>query len=58
MPLGKNVSKNIEELYKDNDKNGEERGNKGKKRSRKQIIAIAYSASKKKRSSSDGYMKS
>lgn len=49
MPLGKNVSKNIKELYADNKKKGKARGANGKVRSRKQIIAIAYSASKKKR---------
>jgi len=48
MPLGKNVSKNIEELYRDNSKKGQERGNKGKKRSRNQIIAIAYHATRGK----------
>lgn len=48
MPLGKNVSKNIHELYNDNRKKGKARGNKGKKRSRKQIIAIAIAASKRK----------
>lgn len=49
MPLGKNVSKNIKELYKDNKKKGKAKGANGKARSRKQIIAIAYSASKKKK---------
>lgn len=48
MPLGKNIQKNIQELYKDNMRKGKERGNNGTPRSRKQIIAIAYSASKKK----------
>lgn len=47
MPLGKNVSKNIRELYADNKKKGKERGAGGKPRSRKQIIAIALSKSKK-----------
>lgn len=49
MPLGKNVSKNIKELYKDNKKNGKAKGANGKARSRKQIIAIAMSAAKKKK---------
>lgn len=49
MPLGKSVSKNIRELYADNKRSGKERGNKGKPRSRAQIIAIAYSAAKKKK---------
>lgn len=48
MPLGKNVSNNIKELYKDNKKKGKARGAKGKKRLRKQIIAIAISASKRR----------
>ena len=48
MPLSKNVLKNIKELYADNKKAGKAKGNNGKKRSRKQIIAIAISASKKK----------
>lgn len=47
MPLGKNISKNIEELYKDNKKKGKARGANGKARSRKQIVAIGYSAAKK-----------
>jgi len=47
MPLGKNVSKNIAELYKDNKKKGKARGANGKPRSRAQIIAIAYHAAKK-----------
>jgi hypothetical protein len=47
MPLGKNVSKNIRELYHDNTKKGKARGNKGKPRSRAQIIAISYHAAKK-----------
>jgi hypothetical protein len=48
MPLGKNVSKNIKELYKDNKKKGKARGAGGKPRSRAQIIAIAYHAAHKK----------
>lgn len=44
MPLSKNVSANIRELYKDNKRKGKKRGANGKKRSRKQIIAIALSA--------------
>lgn len=47
MPLGKNVSKNIKELYKDNKKTGKAKGASGKARSRKQIIAIALSAAGK-----------
>lgn len=49
MPLGKNVQKNIKELYADNRKSGKARGANGKPRSRSQIIAIAYSASKKRK---------
>jgi len=41
MPLGKNVSKNIHELYKDNKKTGKARGANGKPRSQAQIIAIS-----------------
>jgi hypothetical protein len=41
MPLGKNVSANIKELYQDNKKKGKARGANGKIRSRAQIIAIA-----------------
>ena len=47
MPLGKNVSANISELYADNKKKGKERGAGGKTRSRAQIIAIALSAAGK-----------
>lgn len=47
MPLGKNVSKNIHELYEDNKKSGKARGAGGKVRSRDQIIAIALSAAGK-----------
>jgi hypothetical protein len=50
MPLGKNVSANIEELYKDNKKSGKARGANGKPRSRKQIIAIAMHAAGKSKS--------
>lgn len=49
MPLSKNVSKNIRELYKDNMKKGKARGANGKPRVRKQIIAIALSAAKRKK---------
>jgi hypothetical protein len=52
MPLGKNVQKNIKELYKDNKKKGKARGANGKVRSRSQIIAASLAAagkSKKKR---------
>ena len=48
MPLTKSISKNIKELYADNKKNGKSKGDNGKPRSRKQIIAIAVNASKKK----------
>ena len=44
MPLGNNVSKNIKELYADNKKSGKAKGANGKKRSRDQMIAIAFSA--------------
>jgi hypothetical protein len=47
MPLGRNVSANIRELYADNKKSGKERGAKGKLRSKKQIIAIALAAAGK-----------
>lgn len=47
MPLTKNVSKNIRELYKDNKKSGKARGANGKPRSRSQILAIALSKAKK-----------
>jgi hypothetical protein len=47
MPLGKNVSANIRELYADNKKKGKERGAGGKPRSKDQIIAIALSAAGK-----------
>lgn len=49
MPLTKNVSKNIHELYADNKKKGKERGANGKPRSRKQIIAIALASARKKK---------
>jgi hypothetical protein len=47
MPLGKNVSANISELYADNKKKGKARGADGKVRPRAQIIAIALSAAGK-----------
>jgi len=47
MPLGKNVSANISELYADNKKKGKNRGAGGKPRSKAQIIAIALSAAGK-----------
>jgi hypothetical protein len=50
MPLGKNVSANISELYADNKKKGKERGAGGKPRNRAQIIAIALSAAGKSKS--------
>jgi hypothetical protein len=59
MPLGTDVSKNISELSADNKKKGKERGDNGKQRSRKQIIAIALNAAgKSKRSTDTGYIKS
>lgn len=48
MPITKNIKKNFHELYADNKKSGKERGAGGKPRSRKQIIAIALSKTKKK----------
>lgn len=50
MPLKtgkKNVGYNIKELIKDNKKSGKERGNNGKPRPMKQILAIALSKGKK-----------
>ena len=47
MPLGKNVSANISELYADNKKKGKARGAMGKPRSRDQIVAIALTAAGK-----------
>lgn len=47
MPLGKNVSRNIRELTKDNKKKGKAKGANGKVRGRKQIIAIALNAAGK-----------
>lgn len=49
MPLGKNVSKNVSELYKDNKKSGKARGANGKMRPRKQMVAIALHAADKSR---------
>jgi hypothetical protein len=51
MPLGKNVSANISELYADNKKKGKERGAGGKPRSKAQIIAISLSAAGKSKGS-------
>jgi hypothetical protein len=47
MPLGRNVSKNISELYADNKKSGKAKGAMGKPRSKAQIIAIALSVAGK-----------
>lgn len=47
MPLGKDVSANIKELYRDNKKSGKARGANGKPRSREQILAIAEHAAHK-----------
>lgn len=49
MPLGKDIGRNIRELRKDNMKSGSERGAHGKKRSKRQMLAIALSASRKAR---------
>lgn len=49
MPITKNVTKNIKELVADNKKEWKEKGANGKERSIKQIVAIAYSAAKKKK---------
>lgn len=52
MPMGKSVSKNMKELYKDNAKSGKAKGANGKARSREQMVAIAMNAagkSKKKK---------
>lgn len=49
MPLKGSVSNIIKELIKDNKKKGKARGNKGKKRPMKQIIAIALSKTGKSR---------
>ena len=48
MPLGSNVSANMHELYADNKKKGKARGAGGKRRSRKQMIAIALAEARKK----------
>lgn len=47
MPLGRNITKNIKELYADNKKSGKARGAGGKPRSRAQILAIALRAAGK-----------
>jgi hypothetical protein len=49
MPLGQDVGKNIKELLADNKKKGRARGANGRVRSRKQIIAIAIAAAKRKK---------
>ena len=41
-----NISKYMKELYADNKKKGKAKGANGKVRSRKQMIAIAYSKAK------------
>lgn len=51
MPLKsgkKNFQSNIKELIADNNKKGKAKGANGKERTMKQILAIAYSVSKKK----------
>lgn len=47
--INKAVSFNIRELKKDNKKSGKAKGQMGKPRSNKQIIAIALSAAGKKK---------
>lgn len=49
MPLGKSVKQNIKELVKDNARSGNEKGANGKVRPMKQVVAIAYSAARKKK---------
>ena len=49
MPLTNNVQSNVRELVNDNKKSGKARGNKGKVRKMDQILAIAYSAAKRKK---------
>lgn len=54
VPLAKGKSKKavkarFKELYADNKKSGKARGDKGKPRSRNQIIAIALNATGKKK---------
>lgn len=44
MPLAGSVSDKIRELYKDNKKTGKARGANGKRRPRKQMIAIALNS--------------
>lgn len=58
MPLGKNVSRNIKELYKDNKKKGKAKGANGKARSRAQILAIAMRAAGMPMKNSKKMMKS
>jgi hypothetical protein len=48
MPLKGTFGDRVKELIKDNNKKGKARSNKGKKRSMKQILAIAYSSMKSK----------
>lgn len=47
MPMTRNVSENMRELYKDNEKTGKAKGAGGKKRSRAQMVAIAMKAAGK-----------
>lgn len=47
MPLGKDIGANIKELRQDNKKKGKEKGQNGKARSEKQILAISLEAAKK-----------
>lgn len=47
MPLGNSVTKNIEELMRDNKRRELARGANGKKRSHQQIVAIALNAARR-----------
>ena len=65
MPLGKDVSANMREMYADNKRKGKARGAGGKVRSRAQMIAIAMSAAGKSKNKAgdmhkmpDGHMMS
>ena len=47
MPLGKDIGANIKELRQDNKKKGKEKGQNGKVRSEKQILAISLESARK-----------
>lgn len=49
MPLVGDVANRIRELYRDNKRKGKARGANGKKRGRKQIIAIALASMRRDR---------